>query len=105
MSSSRRAEGLRKRWTSERLEFLDTEYAWFVSEVCFRPGDDTFRVTLTNGDVYTITRNLEFIRPPRIVKNGELQNGFDGEYMPALSTLRWLMTLVVHHTDAKNSRT
>ncbi len=59
-----------------------------------RISDTTVRFTLAaDGSVWEITRDYNYLIPPRATKDGKLQPNYGDDYSPAISAARWALML------------
>ena len=75
-------------------EFLHADYAWFIKTV-ERTDAETIEVTLQDGRKAVVKRSLNWLAAPIVWLNGQRIVGYDAEFRPALTSVRWLMMLAI----------
>ena len=75
-------------------EFLHADYTWFIKTV-ERTDADTIEVALQDGRTAAVKRSLDWLKPPSIWLNGQRIAGYDAEFAPSLTSIRWLMMLAI----------
>ena len=75
-------------------EFLHADYAWFIKTV-ERTDAETIEVALQDGRKAVVKRSLNWLAAPTVWLNGQRIVGYDAEFSPALTSVRWLMMLAI----------
>lgn len=75
-------------------EFLHADYVWFIKTV-ERTDAETIEVALQDGRKAVVKRSLNWIQAPIVWLNGQRIVGYDAEFSPVLTSVRWLMMLAI----------
>lgn len=78
----------------EFAEFIHVDYMWFIKTV-ERKDVETIEVALQDGRKAVVKRSLDWLQPPGIWLNGQRIAGYDAEFSPALTSIRWLMMIAI----------
>lgn len=81
----------------EIAEFFDVQHSALFKSVD-QLSDSSIQVTLQDGSVWIVERDLNFFAPPRVTRNGKRFPNY--EWSPSYTSLNWLMTLAfTDHPD------